>query len=138
MNTKFLNGTRFLLALWVVIGHFYTLAGGAFFYKFPKPLQIFITNIMAVEGFMILTGFLMAYNYILRSDKENYNKGSTIVSFWLRRFFRLYPVYLLVIIVAYFTFTNLAANDAHNLLDLTGTTKTASGIIRPTEQPSIG
>jgi peptidoglycan/LPS O-acetylase OafA/YrhL len=32
----------------------------------------------------------------------------------------------------------LAAYNAHNLLDLTGTTKTASGIIRSSAQPSVG
>lgn len=100
-NTRFLDGIRFLLALIVAVGHFYNMIGGKRAYGIPI---IGGAGANAVDGFMVITGFLMMYHYILRSDKEPFEKLSTFIMFWLRRFFRLYPVYLLVIVTAFFMY----------------------------------
>jgi peptidoglycan/LPS O-acetylase OafA/YrhL len=104
-NTKFLDGTRFLLALWVVIGHFYIYLGGNEFITIPIISSVLSSPSVAVDGFIVITGFLMMYNYLLRTEKESPYLKSTHYTFWLRRFFRLYPVYILMIIIGFFTLT---------------------------------
>jgi peptidoglycan/LPS O-acetylase OafA/YrhL len=51
---------------------------------------------------MIITGFLMTFHYTLRERKELPEKRETFMKFWLRRFFRLYPIYFIAIMVAFF------------------------------------
>lgn len=101
-NTKFLNGTRFIFALWVFVGHFYEMVGSRRFIEIPILSKIIGSPEYAVDGFIIITGFLMTYNYLLQQDNEPNNKKSTAIKFYLRRLFRLYPVYLLALTVAFF------------------------------------
>lgn len=100
-RTDFLDGLRFILALTVAIGHFYNFIGGRRVYHIPL---IGGMGAVAVDGFIIITGFLMMYNYILRENTELYNSPKTFKRFWMRRLFRLYPVYLIAILIAYLLF----------------------------------
>jgi peptidoglycan/LPS O-acetylase OafA/YrhL len=59
----------------------------------------------AVDGFMVITGFLMMYHYTLRENKEPPTAAATINKFYLRRFFRLFPLYLLAILASYLLFS---------------------------------
>lgn len=101
-DTAFLNGLRILLALWVAVGHFYHYIGADKVFPLPILGKVLHHNSSAVSGFMIITGFLMTFHYTLRERKELPEKGETFVKFWLRRFFRLYPIYFIVILVAFF------------------------------------
>jgi peptidoglycan/LPS O-acetylase OafA/YrhL len=102
VNTKFLDGTRFFLAFWVAVDHFYALMGGSKTYFIPVIGEYILLGSVPVNGFIMITGFLMTYHYYLRQDKEPYNKKSTAKNFWLRRVFRLYPVYVISILATYF------------------------------------
>ena len=134
---KFLDGIRFILALWVVLGHFYTLTGGIKFYAFNAVIQnILLRPIVAVYGFIILTGFLMMHNYLLRETKEPANSKSTFIKFYLRRFFRLYPLYIILLFISFFTFKYISAYAANNLIFFTGSNVTQFGFVRSTIQPS--
>jgi peptidoglycan/LPS O-acetylase OafA/YrhL len=136
-DLKFINGTRFLLAIWVVLGHFYTLIGGAAVFKLPKHL-LFISNpLIAVYGFMVITGFLMAYTSTIRENIEPYESKSTIWKFWIRRIFRLYPVYFVALTFSYIAFTWIARNDAANLVGLTGTSILTNGVVRSIVAPAF-
>lgn len=104
LNTSFLNGLRFILALWVALGHFYKYIGGASFIKIPVIGNIIMTNGPAVDGFMVITGFLMMYHYIKREREEPPSEKTTFGKFWVRRLFRLYPLYFVALIVAYYLF----------------------------------
>jgi len=104
LNTSFLNGLRFILALWVALGHFYKYIGGATFIKIPVIGNILMTNGPAVDGFMVITGFLMMYHYVKREQEEPPAEKTTVWKFWVRRLFRLYPLYLVAMIVAYNAF----------------------------------
>ncbi|ALC82686.1 MULTISPECIES: acyltransferase family protein [Bacillus] len=97
LNTEFLDGTRFLLALWVALSHFNSMVA----YKLPFSVP---DGTIAVDGFIVITGFLMMYNYILREHKDPYYLRSTFSKFWIKRFFRLYPVYLLAILLGFFAY----------------------------------
>jgi peptidoglycan/LPS O-acetylase OafA/YrhL len=66
-NTKFLDGTRFLFALWVILGHFFFYIGGSDLIQIPLLGPLILSPGVAVDGFMVVTSFLMMYHYILRS-----------------------------------------------------------------------
>ena len=102
INTKFLDGLRVIFALWVVLDHFYAYIGGSNYMHIPFGEQL-LNGSIPVSGFMIITGFLMMYHYLLRQEIEPPNRSFTIFHFWLRRLFRLYPIYLIAIIIAFFT-----------------------------------
>lgn len=135
---QFLDGFRFLLALWVLVAHYYTLIGGSKFFALPKILNESLNKpVIAVYGFMIITGFLMTYNYFAREAKEPYDDSATFKNFWLRRLFRLYPVYILAVVVAYFTFVTCANWNEQNLVYFTGSNVSQWGTVRSVAQPTI-
>lgn len=104
-DTKFLDGIRLCLALWVALGHFYKYIGGASFAQLPFFLRPFMDATPAVDGFMVITGFLMMYHYTMREDKEIPTAAATVNKFYLRRFFRLFPLYSLAILASYLLFS---------------------------------
>jgi peptidoglycan/LPS O-acetylase OafA/YrhL len=135
-DTKFLDGTRFLLALWVAIGHFYALLGGSKFFNHPILTRL-LSPEMAVNGFMMITGFLMTYNYILRSSREPYHAKSTILKFYTRRFFRLYPVYFLALFCAFFLLQKMTTYRLETLLFFTGNSLTQWGTEYTVQTPTV-
>lgn len=137
LNTKVLDGYRFLLALWVAIGHFYIIIGGTKFFDIPIVSYLMAHPIIAVNGFMIITGFLMTYHYILREKKEPFREASTGIKFILRRLFRLYPVYLLAILAAFFLVEYMYQFRAETLQFFTGSTRTAFGAESKMETPTL-
>ncbi len=100
-----LDGIRGLLAVWVFWGHI-CLAVGA---KIP----ILSTPPLAVDLFMLLSGFLMAYHWESKKSKQDDIKRK-IVKFWIRRFFRIAPLYYCLLIFS-FWFTPHYLEITHNL-----------------------
>jgi peptidoglycan/LPS O-acetylase OafA/YrhL len=88
----FLDTLRGLLAFWVYYGHLKMAAIG-------KEVLIGSPAI-AVDGFMLLSGFLMAYHWILRQSKF-LTSWDQVKDFFLRRFFRIAPLYYSLLIVAF-------------------------------------
>ncbi|MBK0003183.1 acyltransferase [Erwinia sp. S38] len=87
-----LEGLRGLASLWVVLGHICILTN----FWFP----ILADPAMGVDLFILLSGYLMAKNYVERKDKEPWNDLDTIKKFWMRRFFRIAPLYYVLLILA--------------------------------------
>ena len=87
-----LDGLRGLAALWVLVGHACILTG--------RPIPIIDEPDLGVDLFVILSGFLMAFHYQLRAAKEPWESPSTWTSFWQRRFFRIAPLYYVLLAVA--------------------------------------
>lgn len=87
-----LEGLRGIASLWVLVGHISLL------------IHCHITLIsspgIGVDLFILLSGYLMAKNYIERQQKEPWQHASTIKKFWVRRFFRIAPLYYLLLIIA--------------------------------------
>jgi peptidoglycan/LPS O-acetylase OafA/YrhL len=88
-----LTGLRFIAAFLVVLHHFG---------KPPSPfLEQFVRNVLnhgfvAVTLFFILSGFILTYSYLS-------HEGNLITSkrnFWVARFARIYPVYLVGFLIA--------------------------------------
>lgn len=87
-----LDGLRGLAALWVFVGHALNLSG-AWLPILGRPL-------LAVDLFMMLSGALMVYQTGLREAREPLARPDTWLKFWLRRFFRIAPVFYLAFLVA--------------------------------------
>ena len=87
-----LEGLRGLASLWVVLGHICILVD----FHFP----ILSDPAMGVDLFILLSGYLMAKNYMERKEKEPWTAASTFKKFWLRRFFRIAPLYYVLLVFA--------------------------------------
>ncbi len=91
-NLPWLDGLRGIAALWVLLSHVQILSGAG-------NVPLLSWGDLAVDLFMLLSGFLMAHNYIGRQQSEPWHASRTIGQFWLRRFFRIAPLYYLVLMV---------------------------------------
>jgi peptidoglycan/LPS O-acetylase OafA/YrhL len=101
---KALTGIRFFAAMHVVLFH----------YLLEAPLETFSQNLAnfirygysGVSLFFVLSGFILAYNYADRevSQPENLKK------FWVARFARIYPLYLVGLILSLPGFINRIIN----------------------------
>jgi peptidoglycan/LPS O-acetylase OafA/YrhL len=66
-------------------------------FKLPLPLRIFLNNgYLAVALFFLLSGFILAYTY-----EDQIVSAKNRIRFFEARFARIYPVYLLSLILAY-------------------------------------
>lgn len=85
-----LTGIRFFAALGVVLFHYGSMALAAS----PEWVRSIARHgDQGVELFFILSGFVLSYNY---ADSRKLNQ----FDFWIARFARLYPVYLLAFLLA--------------------------------------
>lgn len=67
-----------------------------------KALLPHFLGSLAVETFMMISGFLMMWNFLFRLDKgESWASPMTYVDFYSRRFFRIAPLYYLMLILVY-------------------------------------
>jgi peptidoglycan/LPS O-acetylase OafA/YrhL len=96
----YLDGLRGIAALWVMLGHVLAIYG-----KFPPILS---WTSLAVDIFILLSGFLMVHQATAREIHEPLYLPQTWLKFWLRRFFRLAPLYytMLMIVVFYAQYQN--------------------------------
>jgi peptidoglycan/LPS O-acetylase OafA/YrhL len=123
--------------MWVACGHFFIIVGGSNTIDIPILSKILANPIIAVDGFMMITGFLMAYHYFLREAKEPINEFATGMKFVIRRLFRLYPVYLLAIICATFLVSQMYINREEILIYFTGDSLTIWGGESKHETPTL-
>lgn len=98
----FLDGLRGLAALWVFLGH------AAHFSQWTLPL--ISRPGFAVNLFMLLSGFLMFYQSEIRTKKEPLEDLNNWKIFWVRRFFRIAPLFYLALALA-FIIGPFLAND---------------------------
>ncbi|MBB3315014.1 peptidoglycan/LPS O-acetylase OafA/YrhL [Rhizobium sp. BK181] len=87
-----LDGLRGLAALWVLLGHSLQLTGW--------HLPILSSPDLGVDLFIMLSGFLMVFHYRLRETANRWEKPATWFGFWLKRFFRIAPLYYVMLCVA--------------------------------------
>jgi peptidoglycan/LPS O-acetylase OafA/YrhL len=87
-----LDGLRGLAALWVLVGHCMILTGFS--------LPIIGQPDFGVDLFILLSGFLMVFQYQLRSEFEDWTTPGTWAAFWIRRFFRIAPLFYLMLAAA--------------------------------------
>lgn len=98
-----LTGARILAALWVLVYHYtiefrFVTMQQSLQYQADKhsPLEILIgQGHLAVDFFFILSGFILAYTY---ATAEGTARGGSR-AFWVARIARIYPVYLLGLVL---------------------------------------
>jgi peptidoglycan/LPS O-acetylase OafA/YrhL len=91
----FISGFRALAALWVLVAHCEIWGGG--------DISVLGHPKLAVDLFMIISGFLMAETSEKRWEKEPLTNPRSRVGFWLRRYFRLAPAFYLSLLAAALT-----------------------------------
>lgn len=87
-----LDGLRGIAALWVLVGHCTILTGWR--------LPILGLPDLGVDLFILLSGFVMVYQYRQRSAFEDWDAPRTWLKFWVRRFFRIAPLFYTLLLVA--------------------------------------
>lgn len=95
-----LDGFRACLALWVYFGH---LAYAVGFHN-----RLLSMHPLAVDLFMVLSGFLMVYTWKSKERKER-SAPRNIIAFYVGRFFRIAPLYYFLLVVSGILLTNLAS-----------------------------
>ena len=99
-----LDGIRGGLALWVFSGHLCTAVGA----KIP----VLSAPALAVDLFMLVSGFLMVYHHanchgaLSTDDDEFVFRWSEVKKFWVRRFFRIAPLYYFLLPFSFFIGSN--------------------------------
>jgi peptidoglycan/LPS O-acetylase OafA/YrhL len=90
-----LTGVRFLAAMYVVVYHF--APNFEAHHHLPGPIATFLNNgYLSVSFFFMLSGFILAYTYDGQMERMDDR-----VRFWEGRFARIYPVYLLSLVLSY-------------------------------------
>ena len=96
-----LNPLRFFSAFAIIIYH----ATSPIQDKFPKALKLFVHNLpIGVDMFFLVSGFLITS--LLMNEKSETGSLS-IRKFYLRRILRIFPLYYLIIIIAYVNYYNI-------------------------------
>ena len=93
-----LDTFRAIAAIIVAIGHIELFRQNAFGTTAFKYMP---SGHIGVILFFVISGFLITY--LLLKEKEQYGKIS-LKDFWLRRIFRIWPVYYLVLLISAFFF----------------------------------
>ncbi len=88
------TGLRTLLAITIILFHF--TPNGLTWTSHPSFTLYPLINIgfVFVSFFFLISGFILAYNYAGRPAPMN------AVDFWVARFSRLYPVYVLTMVIS--------------------------------------
>jgi peptidoglycan/LPS O-acetylase OafA/YrhL len=89
----FLDGIRGAAAFWVLLAHC-MMWGGWYGIPLPEPK-------IAVDVFMLVSGYLMFHLAEERAAQEPPGQWAAMFKFWTRRFFRIAPLYYLVLACAF-------------------------------------
>lgn len=92
-----LTSLRFFAAFHVLLYHAGATFSASPVFHLPRPLANFLnTGYVGVSLFFLLSGFILAYNY-LDDDLRHPNLRR---KFWVSRLARIYPVYLIGLVIA--------------------------------------
>jgi peptidoglycan/LPS O-acetylase OafA/YrhL len=100
-----LTGLRFFAAIFVVVAHVVLQVYG----RLPDQISTYLTSLsgLGMPLFFILSGFVIHYTY---SDILNEQGVMGKKKFWIARFARLYPLYIIVLLIHLLTVKNGIVN----------------------------
>ena len=99
-----LNGLRFIAALCVIITHIELEKANMDIVNLWDNIFIFNLGSLGVYFFFVLSGFLITY--LLLSEKK-ITETISIKNFYLRRIYRIWPLYYLLMLLGFFIFPNI-------------------------------
>jgi peptidoglycan/LPS O-acetylase OafA/YrhL len=99
-----LNGLRFLAAAMVVLMHIHNNMGISGLAQLPA-WPILFKGLYAVSFFFVLSGFLITW---LLLQEQQQSRTIDVKKFYLRRVFRIWPLYFIVITLGIFFYWRLA------------------------------
>lgn len=94
-----LNGLRFFAAMLVVFGHVELLKQYHHYSNMESNLAVYELGRMGVTFFFVLSGFLISY--LLLAEKKT-TRTISIRKFYIRRVLRIWPLYFLLVALAFF------------------------------------
>ncbi len=123
-----LTGIRGIAAVWVLVYHFQAYVRDVFGeLKWISP--IVDNGPFGVDLFFCLSGFILAHVYFERFLNNPKDKKGELQSFFLKRFARLYPVYLATTLVALLTFV-VARLVGHTFENVSGDILTFTNVLK--------
>ncbi|CAL1287085.1 unnamed protein product [Larinioides sclopetarius] len=103
------HGIRFLSLTWVIIGHTYVTSINIIGNRIDVlkeldslPFQVLLQAPFSVDSFFMLSGFLLAYLFLKEADRKN--GRISWLYFYVHRFWRLTPAYMVVVFFYIFVF----------------------------------
>ena len=93
-----LTGVRFVAAAWVLLYHLQGPLGVLGLLSIPVFDDVLRVGRLGVDLFFALSGFILTHTYLTRMG-ERVGAGRT-VNFWWLRLARIYPVHLVMLVVA--------------------------------------
>ena len=109
-----LHGLRFLAAAMVIISHIETFKKDEHLPNLDENIFIGVAGEYGVSLFFVLSGFLITF-LLLTEEKET--GRIDIPKFYLRRVLRIWPLYYLIVILAFFVLPHfLETGGAENVL----------------------
>ena len=99
-----LNGLRFLAASAVIITHVELLKGVLGLPNHWKNPVLFNLGGLGVYFFFVLSGFLITY---LLLSERSMTGNISVKKFYFRRIFRIWPIYYLLVLLAFFVFPHI-------------------------------
>jgi peptidoglycan/LPS O-acetylase OafA/YrhL len=127
---KSLTGLRFFAAFTVVMLHFGLPRGHGF------ARNIVLHGFVAVTLFFVLSGFILTYKYF----DDSGNIRTSKYDFWVARFARIYPVYMLgFVLFAPYAYTNLVQSGSpSSWADFSIFAAETLGLVQSWSNPAIG
>ncbi|MBD0371745.1 MAG: acyltransferase [Pyrinomonadaceae bacterium] len=107
-----LNGLRFFAAMLVVFGHVELLKEYHGYSNIESNLAVYESGRMGVTFFFVLSGFLISY--LLFAEKKT-TATISIRKFYIRRVLRIWPLYFLLVILAFFVLPRIPFFDVPKL-----------------------
>ena len=86
------EGLRGLASMWVFAFHAALLCGAS--------IPIISAGDRGVDLFILISGFIMVHQFHQRESVEPWQEASTRTRFWVRRFFRIAPLYYPLLLVS--------------------------------------
>lgn len=95
---KQLTGIRFVAAAWVLLYHLQVPLNTLGLLSIPVFSDVLRVGRLGVDLFFALSGFILTHTYLTRLGPKL--KGKATVDFWWLRLARVYPVHLVMLVIA--------------------------------------
>lgn len=97
----YLDHLRWIAIIWVILTHLHYLS-------IPSRNWLFLDTIFKIWGMWVPLFFLIsAYALALSTQAREKTEAKHWYSFYIRRFFRIYPLFFIMVLVVYFLFSSM-------------------------------